>query len=343
MSQRNQIYSIKFSKYLGSGASLRLFVMLSLFSYSGNFTKFKSLSIYESMCLVSLASVILILIPFILSLKSSNISEEYAHPVYNSLHSNEFKFALIISLSISIPLVVELFFRAIQITNSFRLLCLTVAPNFVTLLILAVPDLILLCYVIESSNLYVLNLMLNIRLILVLWSSFVYIHMYGGKNWSYLGSLLTCIFASGARVLSYYQDFCSNEKIILIIVMLSLILNTLSFVLYLSLFISWFIFLYKETRSKSLTTDQYLCSIYATAGLICWIGIMTSYAFDASPSKWLDWNSDALTSHTLIFTVFYIFIIIFESKAVQREMVQTKVSPDTSKVNLLYHYPILWP
>ena len=283
-------------------------------------------SIFLWLAVIALISIFLLMIPLFGNYKISDYSEENPSPIFFSLKSNEFKYSLIVSLSISIPLVIELFIRALFVKKSLHLLYLVMAPNSITLLLLAVPDLIILFYVLEFSDLYVLNYVLKMRLILLLWASFAQIHLYGGNRWSYYGTLMSVTFANISRVLVFYTDFKAGFMQSYIMVFIASVFNILALITFLMMAYRWFNYVYQETRTKPLTKDQYLCNIYTTASLICWVGLTIIYFSCPTATNWLEYDPIALTCHTLIFTVFYIFIIIFENKAMQRELVRTKAS-----------------
>ena len=283
-------------------------------------------SIFLWLAVITFITMFLLIIPFIGNYKIVDYSEINPAPIFYSVKSSEFKYALIVSLSISIPLVIELFIRAVFMKKSLQLLYMLLAPNFMTLLLLAVPDLIILFYAVEFSDLYVLNYVLKARLVLILWVTFAQIHSYGGNHWSYGGTLATVIFENVARVLGYYKDFYANPMQAYIMVSIGVTFNTLALITFLIMACHWFHHVYEETKTKPLTKDQYLCNIYTVAGLICWIEISINYFAYPRASNWLLWDPNALTSNTLIFTVFYIVIIIFENKVIQRELVRTTVS-----------------
>ena len=290
----------------------------------------KSNSIFFWLAVINIVSLFLLIIPVIGNYQLVDYSNENPSPIFYSLRSNEFRYALIVSLSISIPLVFELFIRAVFMKKSLHLLYMVIAPNSITLLLLAVPDLIILFYVVEYADIYVLNYVLKARLVLILWISFVQIHSYGGNQWSYYGTLITVIFENIARVLGFFKDFYVGPMQSYMMVLLPMVFNILALITTLFMSFRWFYYVYQETKSKPLTKEQYLCNIYTVAGLICWIGLTVNYFAYPNASNWIEWDPNALTSHTLIFTVFYIFIIIYENKATQRELVRTKASSITS-------------
>ena len=107
-----------------------------------------------SLILMCLISVCIIVFPIVTNqLPFSEADKDSV--IYYSLRSTEFKYALIVSLSVSIPLLFELLIRLVVMRKSFQLIMLTIAPSTITLLLLAIPDLVYLFYVNETGDMHV--------------------------------------------------------------------------------------------------------------------------------------------------------------------------------------------
>ena len=247
-------------------------------------------------------------------------------PIYYSLQSTEFKYALIISLSISIPLLLELCIRIFLMKKSLQLLISTVVPNAVTLLLLTVPDLIMLFYLTVSANISIFGLLMIGRLLLLQCVMLIMIRSSGGPIWTSRGIILTSSTSCVARILGFYRQYFSvADTGYYTMDLTALLLNIITLICFIYLSVRWFYHIYQETKTKLLTTNQYLCNTYTAAGLICIVGLTVNQQANKNAIDWLQWDANALTIHILMFTVFYIFIIVFEGRAMQREMIQTKV------------------
>ena len=268
-------------------------------------------------------SLFLIALPLISDWKFSML--ESPPQIYYSLQSKEVHYALIVSLSLAIPLLVELWIRIILIQKSWKLFLLAVAPNTLTFFLLTIPDLIILFYLTESLDLYLFGLVVMARAILLICVLLIFIYSSGGKIWSSRGILFVSLTASAARVIAFYRDYVIDQTQYYVMEYFSLVLNILALITFLFMLCKWFRYIYHETKTHPLATNQYLCNIYTIAGLICWVGLTVNQFAFKNGSHWLQWDVNALTTHTLIFTVFYILIIVFEGRVMQREMLQTKV------------------
>ena len=281
------------------------------------------MNIIMSLISICVISLLLVALPLIGDRKFYKL--EGPPQIYYSMQTKEFKYALIVSLSISIPLLVELGIRIILMQKSWKIFLATIAPNTLTLLLLTIPDLITLFYLTESLNIYIFGFFFVGRIILLICVMLIFVYSSGGKIWSSRGILFVSLTACAARVIGFYRDFVIGQTQYYMMEYFSLALNILALVTYLFMLCKWFHYIYYETKTHPLTTNQYLCNIYTIAALICWVGLTVNQFLFKNATYWLQWDVNALTTHTLIFTVFYIFIIVFEGRVMQREMLQTKV------------------
>ena len=281
------------------------------------------MNIIMSLISICVISLLLVALPLIGDRKFYKL--EGPPQIYYSMQTKEFKYALIVSLSISIPLLVELGIRIILMQKSWKIFLATIAPNTLTLLLLTIPDLITLFYLTESLNIYIFGFIFVGRIILLICVMLIFVYSSGGKIWSSRGILFVSLTACAARVIGFYRDFVIGQTQYYMMEYFSLALNILALVTYLFMLCKWFHYIYYETKTHPLTTNQYLCNIYTIAALICWVGLTVNQFLFKNATYWLQWDVNALTTHTLIFTVFYIFIIVFEGRVMQREMLQTKV------------------
>ena len=239
-------------------------------------------------------------------------------PILASLQSNEFQICLIASLSVAIPMFFELLLRIILYTKIDYIL-----PNFFTFTTLAFPDLIILFYVRTSSDLITLNYIFKARMILLTWLTYTLIKKYGGNAWSHRGLLFSFIFLCIGRVFAVYKGYLSIELRSMLDIG-QVVSDSSTFLIYIVMCLRWY--QYFLTKSKfAITTDQYLCNIYATAFLIVYCGLYLVLYTSLSSLDWFNWDSNELTLNTLTYTVYYIIVIVFEGRALQRDMLQTKV------------------
>ena len=271
------------------------------------------------LAILSMITIVVILLPEAMKWKMVALANEKSPPLLEALQSYEFQISLVVSLSLSAPMFFELLLR----------ICLHgkldfVLPNLLTLATLALPDLINLCYVRISLDLISLNLIIQARFILFSSLAFAFINRYGGKRWSSksLSALFTIVCVG--RILGVYKAYVHNI-LYDVLNIFGIISNSTVCLFFPIMSFNWYYYLFQQKSSVPISTDQYLCNIYVTAYLLTCCGIaMILYILPGS-SDLMMWNSTELTLHTLMYTVFYIIVIVFESRALQREMLQAKV------------------
>ena len=277
--------------------------------------------------LISICLISVFIIVFPITAKRLAFTEaDKDSVIYHSLRSTEFKYALIISLSVSIPLIFELFIRVVLMKKSLQLFLLTIAPSTITLLLLSIPDLVYLFYVNESGDMYVFVMVMYSRLIIMLCTIAVFLSSAGGKVWSSRGLIFVALSTCTNRILSFYRFYISGNAQFFVAEIFPIALNILTIIVFLYMSYKWFHHVYQETKTKPLTTDQYMCSVYVFSTLVCWVGLTINQFIFKNGTDWLQWDANALTTHISFFTVFYVLIIVFEGRVMQREMVQTKAS-----------------
>ena len=257
--------------------------------------------------------------PEVMALKMVAFSAVNAPPVLAALQSSEFLICLVVSLSVSVPMFFELLLRIIFYAKIDYIL-----PNLLTFTTLALPDLLILFYVRTSSDLVSLNFILKARMILLAWLTFALLKKYGGHAWSQRGLLTSFVLLCIGRILAVYKGYISNE-VYNVVNICGAISDSFSFVVFFIMCLRWYQHIFTKSRSATITTDQYLCNIYATAFLLTSIGIYLDLYSSPSTLDWFNWNSNELTILTMTYTVFYIIVIVFEGRALQRDMLQTKV------------------
>ena len=193
----------------------------------------------------------------------------------------------------------------------------------------------MLLYLTESVNISVFGFLMIGRLLLLQCVMLSFMRASGGPVWRSSALILTSATSCTARILAFYRQSIHDvfvrqyliDLVILVlnIVLTALLLNIITLICFIYLSIRWFYHIYQETKTELLTTNQYLCNTYTAAGLICIVCLTVNQQANKSAIDWLQWDANALTIHILMFTVFYIFIIVFEGRAMQREMIQTKV------------------
>ena len=233
-------------------------------------------------------------------------------PVLAALQSKEYEITLVVSLSVSATMLFELLLR---ILNS----------NATIILSLAIPDFLILSYVRRSSDLIFLNFMLRARILLFIWLVFVFIKKYGEDKWSKYSLLSSFGFLCIGRVLAYYREYFTND-LRDILALTGFISDSLTILIFIILSIMWYQFLLKNRKISIITTNQYMCNVSVTAALAMLTGFYIRLYSSPTTLEWYNWNSNELCFFSIMITIFYSVLMVFQGRAFQLEMLQTKVS-----------------
>ena len=288
--------------------------------------RFKSVTCVYLISFLSIITLGICLIPVILNWDlDAGQRDEFKLPIASSLLSKEFYTSLVVSLSISIPLIIELITRPIMITKS-SLFDKVLFSNCIILLSLAIPDIIILFYVIPYRDLKILNFILRARLVVVFWSSFTVMLNYGGGVvWGKNNTLLCQVFVCGGRIIGIFRSQCVGFAYKALLYS-GFTFDALAFIIFISLAYKWLAFVYIESKKlKTQSADRYLCSVYVVATLVWLTGILVTFYMNPNSVEWSTSDSTKLTIHTLMYTVYYVLILVFEGKVLTREILMAKV------------------
>ena len=275
---------------------------------------------YIKLAILSLITFVVVMLPEAFSLKMVALANGKSPPVLEALQSYEYQISLVVSLSLSAPMFFELLLR----------ICLYgkldyVLPNLLTLATLALPDLIILCYVRISSDLISLNIIMPARFLLFSWLAFAFIKRYGGNIWSTTGLLALFTLICAGRVFGVYKGYV-DSILYDVLNIFGIISDSTVCLFFLIMSFKWYYYMLKDTKSVVMSTNQYMCNIYVTAYLLTCFGIAMILYTSPKTLDLMKWNANELTLYTLMYTVFYIIVIVFEGRILQREMLQAKVS-----------------
>ena len=288
--------------------------------------RFKSVTCVYLISFLSIITLGICLIPVILNWDlDAGQRDEFKLPIASSLLSKEFYTSLVVSLSISIPLIIELITRPIMITKS-SLFDKVLFSNCIILLSLAIPDIIILFYVIPYRDLKILNFILRARLVVVFWSSFTVMLNYGGGVVLGQNKTLLCqVFVCSGRIIgnfrSHYVGFTYKA-----LLYSGFTADALAFFVYTTLTYRWLTFVYNDSKCKTQSADRYLCTVYVVATFVWWTGVLVTFYMNPNSVEWSTSDSTKLTVHTLLYTVYYVLILVFEGKVLTREMLMARVS-----------------
>ena len=290
---------------------------------------------------ISILSLLFYAFPLLLKWDTIELENEPILNIKSSLQSFEFYIALVCSLSMVAPMVLELVVRIILNLNSMHQLEKNmILSNLTMLILLVVPDLTTLFYVIPDVNVSVIGFIIPARVVCISWQALSLIHKYSGTNWSVKWS---CIFHAMVCISGMPDAYCvyfnyqNSFQIKLFLEIFQTFMIIMSGIIITILSSRWYIFILSTMKKNILSTDQYLCNIYVTAFILAGFGLFMNYFIHFSEHEWYQFQKSTLINHYIMFAVFYIVIVIFESRCYQRENIRNEVKTYVNCFIHMYH------
>ena len=276
------------------------------------------LSFHTLLVLIALTSFISILLPIVMDWNIAVVSSDETPPIVGALQSNEYQVCLVIGVSVSAPMFIELLMRAISARLEFDITSAIIISS------LAIPDLILLTYVRESLDLNAFNFIVKARSILFFWFVLVLVKRYGGQQWSYVEMVSCFTLLNVGRVIAFYKTYYT-DGIKDTLALLGVISDAGAFIILIIMSIRWYRYILSQRKVVVITTHQYMCNAYVTATLISLSWIYVNLYSTPSSLDWYDWDARKLSVFSMSYTAFYLTVMVFEGRVLQREMLETKV------------------
>ena len=265
---------------------------------------------------ISLASLTSFLLPIVMKW---NIAVLSPTPIITALQSNEYQICLVIAVSVSVPMFLELLIKALSARLEFDLTSAVIISS------LAIPDLIMLAYVREGLDLNAFNFIIKARSILLLWFVLVLIDRYGGKRWSHLGMVSCFSLLNIGRVIAFYKAYYT-DGIKDTLAVFGVISDAGGFIILIVMSIRWYRFILSQRKIAVITTQQYMCTAYVTATLLTFGGMYINLYENSRTLDWYNWDTRKLVVFTFSYIAFYLTVMVFEGRILQREILETKVN-----------------
>ena len=273
---------------------------------------------------VSWLSFIVCMIPLLFPNLFGSLQAPDDSSITDALLSNENKLALVVSLCLTGPLFIDLFIRAI-ISVWSHASKKSVGPPVILLMSLVLPDLALLFPVVARLGYDFYNFIINVRFIFAVWSALSFMNSLSNNMWNKKSALALYIAVNATVVINNYYVFV---KIKILAFLMALMIGILSLIIFYFLFrisFRWYTYVYHSTKIKVLSTEQYLGTIYMTSVLFLFLWSICSFFYSMSGTKWYDVTTEMVILQDMKYTIFYVMLIVFENRAVQRDMTMTKV------------------
>ena len=276
----------------------------------------------------SITCILLFLLPLICNLRPRETKIQTS-PIADGLKSVEYKVSLLFSLSISLPLIIELFLRSWQKQNNLFHVR-NILSNTLLLLALVVPNLALIFYVLPQNNVATFNIIMKFRVVFIVWSISSILYEYGHSIWKCNAAVVYPLLMLSIQVLSIYEDYCSTA-LADIIGIISFIFNLMAFALISVLCCRWYSKLYNinMTERYKLSTIDNICTIYVSilfVFAVCYEANTLSECNFFLNRNWYDMDKNGLTANVFITTMMYVYFAMAQGRAYELQVAIAEVS-----------------
>jgi len=246
------------------------------------------------------------------------------YSIYFAIKSIDYEISLYVSLAAALIMSLKLIFR-LSVDPSRLSLLLSFKKIVSTILLLSwliIPDSILLTYVIKCLDFRIFIVLHQARFILLSWSVSIYLNLYSERKiWGSRFTIFSVMIYNSIRVIN---SSC------LYFIFPNLAVRFVAGVGLLCLFVlvgqslRWFLFIYRSSKLREISMDQYLCGIYIFSNLCCNVGIIFCVLTRKDPI-WYNMSTIDLISQTYVHTVFYIVFVAFQGRVIEREAIISQV------------------
>ena len=268
------------------------------------------------------------LIPFVLRWVPVGSTRISPAQVLSFLNSDELRVATFLSLGISIPSIIMhiLKFRicskidiASTVTSKRNS-----ASSLLSTLLLVIPDLFIVLYAIPQSDVFAYHLISRLRLTLLIWMMFSLVHGHKKKIFLSHGWIAVIICYSASKVLLFYYEYFGDESV-QILPALSTTFHGISLLIYAIITVKWLIPVRHQIKDSSLTDDHMTWCNYSIALLFCWVGVTVINLKYPDFPLWYDLSLWQLAAQTMMFTIYYLIIMVSESLSLESNMLRAQV------------------
>ena len=278
---------------------------------------------------LSFCSVVMYLIPLSLNWKlplpSDVRTQTSSLAVMDAIKSNAYLISLVSSASMSIHMLVDLFGHGMLSNRKEFFIYRDSLSNLIILISLLIPDFIQLTYVIPYHDPLAFHIVHRIRNVLILFATFGFLSIYGGKVWRSLGILIAIAFANIGFILKFYSYFMSQEYFLHLSI-ISACLLAIGTIVFFCQSITWIKGIVSLYRSQQkISTDEYCCNVYLIA---FWMSTawFWSLALQNGQRNWYEFTTNSAVQLNMIFAAYYILIAVFQRHAAIRDAVICNVS-----------------
>ena len=255
--------------------------------------------------------------------------------IVEAIRSNNYLISIISSIAMSVHLLFDFVGHIFLYANE-----LSYRDSFSKLVILSfllVPDIAQLFFVIPDGNYFAYSLIRYIRIFCWISATFGYLAQYGGKFWNSTFVILGVITFDIGCLLKFSSYFKISFSILRMIGNCCCLMGILFFIIVTFQYIYYEII--KHKKYTHFNANIYCCNVYLIAFWTTCIGLCVLSVVNNFPD-WYEMNTWKIIIETMLYTIYYILITVFQGKAALIDAISCKVSSNgyIPTVSIIYLY-----
>ena len=281
-------------------------------------------SLFTIMLLASI-TMAAFLVPLIFSWQLAMPSNQSILPISIAIDSNAYLLSLVASISISVHMVVDLLGHGILSGRSNIFCYRDSLSNLIILVSLLIPDFVQIFYVIPYNDPLIFHLIHRIRNAMIIFATLGYLSIVGGNIWRTTRVILAMTLANLGFILKFYGFFAIHGEYLLLSIFSMICFAVATFILVLCTS-TWSKYIVNIHRSgQRLTTNENCCNVYLIS---FWVAItwLWSLCLGRNFGNWYDYKTSTAIQQNVLFSAYYILIVVFQRHIAIREAVTYSVS-----------------
>eukprot|EP01041_Mallomonas_annulata_P012394 gene12394-26077_t len=242
-------------------------------------------------------------------------------PIYHSMKSTQFSYALVASCAISIPMLMDFILNMIILSDN-RLFTRGSTVRAVLLLALFLPDLFILFISIPLQSPEVLVCMFQVRGVLCMYAIIGHLWEFGAPIFRCNFLLWTALFCMVSYIILCFSAFSKTQGFLLYYIYLGM--NFLGFAMFARLGYQWWKHLVQNPLSE-MTSSEYSCNVFIISTSIALI-IFTIMSLVTGGTINKDTSILYLTLYTYVVAAFTISISLLQGRLITQEILNVQKS-----------------
>ena len=261
------------------------------------------------------AQIFFICMPIIFTLDSSMPSDRKLRV---ALESSEFKLILSSCISISLPLLLEIF-RDCLLSRITTITYHALLSNVILVLVLLLPDVVVLAFVLPRKNIPLFICVHECRIIALLSVVYGYLYTSGGDFFKRKICSVWYVLGCTSHHLFLWQAFQPGPALLLFTV--AEIFAYAAAVAFGSVAFLWLKYQYHIITSKkrAITTNEYFCSVYILSSVLC-LASLSILWFSYGCPDFCKLTTNLLVGYNITYGVFYLLISVFHQGIVRSDL-----------------------